>query len=253
MVQITALSSLGFDYHDIDFSKLTAGVEYVRGKKVFGVTYENGFVDEFHGKQFSYNAAGMPNGGLIKSWFEFLGEDPYASFKGLNVSALDITKAARTADTTDDVAVLTRALRGADSFVGSDANDDIKLYGGRDTFYGAGGSDFMVGGRGADTFLYKSLTDSARDNVDQISDFSQAEGDKIDLSAIDADTVTAGDQAFTFIGTGAFSNTAGELRYVYVEDSDNTYIGIDGDGDGSAEFLIMLFGNIELTAADFAL
>ena len=38
--------------------------------------------------------------------------------------------------------------------------------------------------------------------------------DRIDLSAIDANPGDAGgNDAFTFIGTGAFTNVAGELRY----------------------------------------
>ena len=44
-------------------------------------------------------------------------------------------------------------------------------------------------------------------------DFVRAQGDKIDLSTIDADTDgTAGNQVFAFIGTGAFTGVDGQLR-----------------------------------------
>ena len=52
--------------------------------------------------------------------------------------------------------------------------------------------------------------------ADVVADFNRAEGDRIDLSAIDADVYAAGNQAFTFIGTAAFSGTPGEIRYYHV-------------------------------------
>ena len=41
--------------------------------------------------------------------------------------------------------------------------------------------------------------------MDTLVDFSHAQGDTFDLSAIDANTATAGNQAFTFIGEAAFT------------------------------------------------
>jgi serralysin len=58
----------------------------------------------------------------------------------------------------------------------------------------------------------------------------QSGTDKIDLSLIDADTNTAGDQAFTFVGTNAFSNKAGELRYDVVGSQIHIYGDTNGDG-----------------------
>ena len=49
------------------------------------------------------------------------------------------------------------------------------------------------------------LTPATRDSV---MDFDSAEGDKVDVSTIDANAVLAGNQAFTFIGTAAFSANA---------------------------------------------
>lgn len=68
---------------------------------------------------------------------------------------------------------------------------------------------------------------------------------------MDADTLTEGDQAFQFIGTAAFSNTAGELRYEVVDG--NTYVYGDTNGDGAADFMILLAGSYSLTAGDFVI
>ncbi len=71
------------------------------------------------------------------------------------------------------------------------------------------------------------------------------------LSLIDADTGTGGNQAFAFIGSGAFTNVAGQLRYA--KQSGTTYVEGDTDGDGAADFVIALTGTLNLVASDFVL
>ena len=70
---------------------------------------------------------------------------------------------------------------------------------------GGAGADVLTGGAGADVFRFSALTDStvAVGGRDTIRDF--VSGDKIDLHLIDANASLAGDQAFGFIGTNAFS------------------------------------------------
>ena len=56
---------------------------------------------------------------------------------------------------------------------------------------------------------------------------------------------------FTFIGDAEFSGTAGELRY---EQSDMfTAVYGDTDGDGMADFTIVLDGQVDLVMQDFVL
>jgi Ca2+-binding RTX toxin-like protein len=110
------------------------------------------------------------------------------------------------------------------------------------------GSDTMTGGADADRFVH--TTDDLHFG-DVITDFNRVAGDRIDLSAMDADTVEAGDQAFVFIGTAAFSHRAGELRYL-VTGPDAVASG-DVDGDGVADFRITLLGVPDIVAGDFAL
>jgi Ca2+-binding RTX toxin-like protein len=124
---------------------------------------------------------------------------------------------------------------------------------GDDTIMGGGGGDHLTGGTGADHFLYNTVADSpmAAKGHDVIIDFSHAEHDKIDLRAIDADTHQAKNQAFDFIGSGAFSHAAGELRFQ--QDSGETFVYADVNGDGKADLEIELAGKTALHAGDFML
>ncbi len=79
---------------------------------------------------------------------------------------------------------------------------------------------------------------------DAIEIFVRGE-DKIDLSLIDANTLVAGDQHFTFVGTG----TAGIGRLQYV----GGIVSADVNGDGVADFAIKETFAANLSAADFLL
>jgi Ca2+-binding RTX toxin-like protein len=117
---------------------------------------------------------------------------------------------------------------------------------GDDTLAGGAGADTLTGGANADHFVF-----SDGGGVDTITDFSTAQGDVIDLTGIDANTTVAGDQAFTFIGTAAFHNVAGELRYVVV--GANVTVTGDTNGDGVADFTLNLTGVQSLASTDFLL
>jgi hypothetical protein len=84
---------------------------------------------------------------------------------------------------------------------------------------------------------------------DTLMDFSSAQGDKVDLSTIDANTTVAGNQAFVFIGAAAFSNTAGELR-AEVMGSD-TLVSADTNGNGVADFSLLVKGVTAMVGGDF--
>lgn len=140
-----------------------------------------------------------------------------------------------------------------DLIFGSDDNDSLTGGTGADTLDGGEGVDRLTGGFGDDVFTFASpaeigLSLGARD---VITDFNNtAEDDLINLAVIDA--VTGGsDNPFTFIGTAAFSNTAGELRYTTLLGT--TFVMGDVDGDGAADFTLQLSGVLTLTSADFVL
>jgi hypothetical protein len=119
------------------------------------------------------------------------------------------------------------------------AGNDILIGGaGNDLLRGGRGADQLTGGGGADTFQFRSVLDSpaTQSGRDSILDF--ASGDVIDLAAIDANTKIDGDQAFTFIGSEAFSGSAGQLR---ATGSGNSWlVEADVDGDGVADLQIVV-------------
>jgi Ca2+-binding RTX toxin-like protein len=124
---------------------------------------------------------------------------------------------------------------GNDYIDGRDGSDSISGYAGNDILIGGLSGDLLYGGTGADVFKYLSKAES---NGDQIWDFSQSEGDKINLSGIDANELLSGDQAFTFIGNAPFSGAAGEVRYEVFGGTENTvFIFADPNGNSASDFM----------------
>jgi Ca2+-binding RTX toxin-like protein len=116
---------------------------------------------------------------------------------------------------------------------------------------GGKGADVLVGNGGADRFDYNVATHSRASARDVIVDFQDG-FDKIDLAGIDASTASSGNQAFSFIGTGVFTNRAGQLR-IDTSDPAKTLVLGDTNGDGVADFVIELTGSHSLSAGDFFL
>ncbi|MFG1379946.1 type I secretion C-terminal target domain-containing protein, partial [Xanthobacter autotrophicus] len=86
---------------------------------------------------------------------------------------------------------------------------------------------------------------------DTITDFSAAQGDRIDLSQIDANTTVGGNQDFTFLGTAAFTGHAGELRETAV--AGGYLVSGDLNGDGVSDFQLMVNTSAALHADSFFL
>jgi Ca2+-binding RTX toxin-like protein len=109
----------------------------------------------------------------------------------------------------------------------------------------------MVGGVGADTFVYAAAADSATFASDLIFDFSQAEGDKLSLTGIDANAGTGANDAFSVVTS--FSSVAGQLILAAPDASGYYHVSGDVNGDGVADFMIALKVTGTLTAADILL
>jgi Ca2+-binding RTX toxin-like protein len=140
---------------------------------------------------------------------------------------------------------------GADRLGGGIGNDAINGGAGNDWLWAGAGSDQLTGGAGADRFIFTSTSEfgptTARDKI-----FDFAPGiDDIDLTAIDAKAGGV-DDPFMFIGAGAFTKRAGELRYE-ASGGDLLVMG-DTNGDGKADFSFLVhLQSGSLSAGDFFL
>ncbi len=112
----------------------------------------------------------------------------------------------------------------------------------------------------ADKFVFLAASDStfAAAGRDVITDFGDhatagAGADLLDLSAVEANTATALDQAFSFNATAgaAFSGTAGSL--IWKQFAGAAIVYGDVNGDKVADFAIQLNGTHALLATDFIL
>jgi serralysin len=141
---------------------------------------------------------------------------------------------------------------GADVLKGEDGNDTLVGNDGADSLTGATGADKLTGNAGADRFIFLATGDSTSDSTtrDAITDFTHADGDKIDLSAIDANGSASGNGTFTLI-SGGFGGHAGELRLNAV--SAGLQVQGDVNGDKVADFVVVVSGVTSLVATDFLL
>ncbi|SMH41351.1 calcium-binding protein [Azospirillum agricola] len=149
-------------------------------------------------------------------------------------------------------------------------NDDALSGGaGGDFLMGGMGADLLEGGSGRDWFVFTDPSESSLAAPDIILDFGGAavaaasakgnasfatpgsEYDAIDLSEIDAVSSTTENDAFTFIGTAAFT-AAGQLRYAST--GTETYIEGNVGGDLASDFRIVVkLANYSFSLPDFVL
>ncbi|TIT57476.1 MAG: hypothetical protein E5W60_23925, partial [Mesorhizobium sp.] len=134
--------------------------------------------------------------------------------------------------------------------LGAGDNDTLVGGDGNDTLTGGAGVDTLTGGIGSDIFNYGSISESTPASFDTIADFVHGT-DKIDLSSIDANTASGGDQAFLFGGQNA-ATVANSITWSEV--GANTIVRVDVNGNATADFQITLTGTgLGLTASDFVL
>jgi len=138
-----------------------------------------------------------------------------------------------------------------DRLDGGFGNDSLDGGGGRDKLVGGRGVDTLTGGTDSDFFIFLTASDSGLGaNRDQIRDFSRTQGDKIDVSNLDARADLAGDQAFT-VGNLAVGQR-GRLDIDVYATTNLVRIDFNGDGVADMEFLVTR-GATALAASDFIL
>ena len=94
------------------------------------------------------------------------------------------------------------------------------------------GGDAITGGLGRDHFIYTSINDSGTAGLlrDTITDFEVGTADR----ATDRLDLRKLGRGFSYIGSDTFTGAAGEVRFA------NGLLSADTDGDGSAEFSVLL-------------
>lgn len=142
-----------------------------------------------------------------------------------------------------------RGGAGDDTLYGGTGDDQLFGDAGNDLLYGGGGRDVMDGGAGADTyrFLAGDLGATAATSASVV--LGAGQGDKIDLSAIDANSTTTLRDGFSFVGTADFTKHAGELR---VQGSGSNWtVSADTNGDGVADIVLTVQSSNGIRATDF--
>lgn len=141
---------------------------------------------------------------------------------------------------------------GRDTLSGGDDGDRIQGGGQADLIVGGAGRDVLFGDGGADVFDFNAVTDSpAAAGRDVIMDFAAGE-DRLNFATIDARAGDAGNQAFTFIGSGPFT-AEGQIRVV--QSGSSVVVMANTSGTSDAELVLILRDVVvaDLTAGDFVL
>jgi hypothetical protein len=239
--------NLGVDMTDVDVTGVADGgiTSSSDTELVFEDSSHLGELD-IHGKHFgAFDENGIPHVGTVLGLDMFLFSQHAANFTKLH---MDVETLMGFIGTGDSQGLVNEILKGNDHITGS--TDDDVLTGlkgrdqidgntGNDTLIGGAGGDTLTGSAGDDTFLYASVKDSGKKGVDTIADLNT--GDTIDLSAIDADTHTSGNQDFHIVAK--LKGHAGEMTVVYDAAHDRTIVSLDRNGDGDADGIIWISGD----------
>ncbi|MCX7378011.1 MAG: calcium-binding protein [Alphaproteobacteria bacterium] len=177
------------------------------------------------------------------------GVDTVMATGNYTLPALAVVEALRNGTTSIGLTLTGNAF--SQNIVGAAGNDILSGGGGGDSLVGNGGTDTLIGGLGADRFDFLVPSDSAVGaGRDSVIGFVAAQGDRIDLSAIDDNTLLAGDQGFIFRGTAAFTGARGEIRLVPA----GADVIVQGTIAGTVPaFEIRVAGVTSLLAGDFTL
>ena|GEM_PF-925527 len=137
----------------------------------------------------------------------------------------------------------------ANILLGNAGNDLLHGRAGADTLFGGVGQDRLYGGAGdsvRDVFVFAATDESAAGmRRDTIYDFVSGIDD-IDLSGIDVNSRTSGDDMFAFTGTTAQAHSVW-----YTPGRGEMIVRGDVNGDGRADFEIRVVGVSALTEGDF--
>ena len=122
-------------------------------------------------------------------------------------------------EATGDVLISIENLIGSahgDVLVGDGNANKIEGGGGNDTLIGGADNDILTGGAGADRFVLD--TNALAADTDTITDFVQADGDRIQIDTVNGDETTLADLGLAVLDNGSHANivSAGNNNLVYM-------------------------------------
>lgn len=210
--------------------------------------YYSAVSDTYSGR-FTYDG----NGSATGSYITHFRRGDLNQLLNIHVDFLEARAASLTPSRDDDMTLWAKAFSGNDTLSTTAWRDTLEGFAGNDRLHGGSGADNLYGGSGSDTFIFTSLKDSYGKKAfrDTIYDFSHREGDKIDLTTIDARTKIKGNQPFKYIGKQDFHKKPGEVRWEKVKGG--VYVHGDVNGDGKADLSIFLANVAKLVKSDFYL
>jgi hypothetical protein len=177
---------------------------------------------------------------------------------GPNLENLELQGSANIDGTGNELANRLAGNSGNNTLSGLAGVDTIDGGAGNDRIIGGRGNDLLTGGSGADTFVVLNESVFWTKNpmgktleTDFVYDLNKAEGDRLDLSAVDADATTVGDQAFHLVG--AFTKHAGEMTLAYSASAKQTTLSLDVDGDGKVDYQMKITGDVHLDSGGWIL
>ena len=160
----------------------------------------------------------------------------YATFKDIGVST---RKLGLTAAMVEPIEQNKVGLNGNDALIGGDQPDLLIGLKGNDRLVGNRGGDVLIGGKGKNKFVYATIKDSPNRNGEQDQILGFGKKDKLDLSGFN--------QKLRFIGSDGFKGTAGDVRFK------KETLQMDHDGDGSADFAVLMSGVNSLKGSNLIL
>jgi Ca2+-binding RTX toxin-like protein len=139
---------------------------------------------------------------------------------------------------------------------GNEFDNWISGNAGQNIIMGGLGRDEMYGRDGGDTFVWASVTETGQDSLgaDVIGGFDGSQGDRIDLSLIDADETIEGVQGFTFLGeidSGGDFDAPGQFGYW--TNGVDAYLRLNTDADPGHDAVIWLRNTTVVDAGSFVL
>ncbi|MCW5735037.1 MAG: calcium-binding protein [Enhydrobacter sp.] len=134
-------------------------------------------------------------------------------------------------------------LRGSGklSGTGNEMRNNITGNSANNVIRGGYDGDLLTGNAGADRFVYDSVSDSdgATGWFDRIADFNFAEGDRIHVSGLDANSLQSGRQTFDFAGIQSNFTSIAQIRATF--EGNNTYrLHFNTDSDSGSEMQIVV-------------